>query len=205
MKIITPSFSIPDIGHMAMMQHATSVTMEVHEHYQKRSCRNRFTIVDHQGLKTLSIPLKKGKNAQLPIREAEIAYSTDWQYHMLKTIKSAYGKSAFFEHYMDSLENIFHQKDIFLFDFNQRLRDWIIQKLKLSLHIELSTNYLDLVPTDIIDYRKGIHPIDNEYYPQVFEDRLGFVPNASCLDLLFCLGPEAKQYLMRNPPLMTMD
>ncbi len=28
-------------------------------------------------------------------------------------------------------------------------------------------------------------------YPQVFEDRVGFQPNLSILDLLFCEGPNA--------------
>ena len=32
-------------------------------------------------------------------------------------------------------------------------------------------------------------------YPQVFEDRHGFIPNLSVLDLLFNEGPSARDYL----------
>ena len=30
---------------------------------------------------------------------------------------------------------------------------------------------------------------DVERYPQVFEERFGFLPNMSVLDYLFCVGP----------------
>ena len=32
-------------------------------------------------------------------------------------------------------------------------------------------------------------------YPQVFEDRLGFQPNLSIIDLIFCVGPNASDLL----------
>jgi hypothetical protein len=37
--------------------------------------------------------------------------------------------------------------------------------------------------------------IANQVYPQVFSDKIEFIPNASILDLLFCMGPSANIYL----------
>ncbi|MFT4599830.1 MAG: hypothetical protein ACI9WM_002085, partial [Arenicella sp.] len=38
----------------------------------------------------------------------------------------------------------------------------------------------------------------HQAYPQVFDDKISFESNLSILDLLFNLGPETKEYLMRS-------
>jgi hypothetical protein len=38
----------------------------------------------------------------------------------------------------------------------------------------------------------------NTEYPQVFENTLGFLPNASILDLIFCQGPYAINVLRKS-------
>ena len=48
---------------------------------------------------------------------------------------------------------------------------------------ELITNFVE---------QKGL---DFHSYVQVFNERHGFVPNLSILDLLFCEGPAAKNYI----------
>ena len=35
-------------------------------------------------------------------------------------------------------------------------------------------------------------------YYQVFNDRYGFIPNLSIIDLLFNIGPKSKEYLDQN-------
>jgi hypothetical protein len=39
---------------------------------------------------------------------------------------------------------------------------------------------------------------NNIEYPQVFENTLGFLPNASILDLIFCQGPYALNVLRKS-------
>ena len=54
-----------------------------------------------------------------------------------------------------------------------------------------------------LDYRNSFSPkvpYPSEGFPpyyQVFDDRQPFMPNLSIIDLLFNLGPEAKDYLKR--------
>ena len=38
--------------------------------------------------------------------------------------------------------------------------------------------------------KKNIH-FQIVKYPQVFEEKTGFIPNLSVLDLIFCVGPQA--------------
>lgn len=198
MKIITPSFAIPGIHHMALMLNSDEVLLEQHEHYQKRSCRNRFSIVDHQGLKSISIPLKKGKHEQMPISEVEISYDSDWQYQIIKTIRTAYGKSAYFEFYYPGFEKAWNQKIELLTLFNASIFAWLQKSLKTRIEMQSTLSFELNYNEEFLDIRSKIPQWSQDYYPQVFEDRLGFVQGASVLDLLFCLGPESSPYLKKT-------
>jgi hypothetical protein len=48
------------------------------------------------------------------------------------------------------------------------------------------------------DLPKNYHEKTDIRYPQLFEDRVGFLPNLSILDLLFMEGPNTKQILLGN-------
>ncbi|MBR3493177.1 MAG: WbqC family protein [Bacteroidales bacterium] len=48
----------------------------------------------------------------------------------------------------------------------------------------------------------SIHNSQFPSYPQVFDTRLGFLPNLSAIDLLFNLGPEAKPLLLQTAPIL---
>ena len=158
-----------------------------HENYQKRSFRNRFYILTANGAKSLSIPLKKGKNKQLSIIDVEIAYHDNWEKNHLNAIKSAYGKSPFFEHYFPLILEVYKQKHALLFDFNLKTFNVVNEILNLNK----AENYTQFYqPNTKIDFKKPANP-----YPQVFEYKYGFVPIPSILDLIFCCGPEAILYL----------
>lgn len=182
---------------MASILAADNVFMEQYENYQKRSCRNRFSIIDHQGLKTLSIPLQKGKNEQMPIKDVFISHETDWQQQHLKSIKAAYGKAPYFEHYFDKIEKIFESNHEKLWEFNKECYLYILFAMKINSNISLTKTYIKDYQVAVDFRKKDNMAISNPYYAQVFEDRLGFTPNASVLDLLFCIGPEAGTYLRK--------
>jgi len=131
--------------------------IEQHEHYIKRSYRNRAHILGANGVMRLTIPLKKGKNEGQPIREVQIEYVQKWQQQHWQSIQSAYGKAPFFEHYSDELRPFFEKK-----------------------------------------YHKPDPHYKSIPYAQVFQDKHGFVPNLSVLDLLFCMGSETSLILERS-------
>ncbi len=83
----------------------------------------------------------------------------------------------------------------------------VLDLLHLSKPIERTQAY-DPHPVNAKDLR-GAFPYktrlirpDPEYqiipYVQVFQDRYGFIPNMSILDLLFCAGPETVSILRRS-------
>ncbi len=200
-KILLELHYLPCIQYMSKLVHYPEICIEKQENYQKGSFRNRCVIAYPNGPLTLSIPLKKGKNEQLPITKTAIANDQAWQKKHWAAIRSAYGKSPFFEHYADDLAALFKTKFDFLFDWNLALLEEIIALLQLPTKITPTVSYQISAPQDCLDFRKKITPKSYKSepdtcfkavrYPQVFEEKTGFSPNLSVLYLLFCRGPEA--------------
>ena len=181
------------------------IYLEQCENYSKGSYRNRCHIAGAQGLQVMSIPLKGGKHQQQPIREVQISHETPWVSQHWTAIKSAYGKSPFFEYYVDELTPFFSKKYELLWDWNWDLLEVIIRLLQIDADIELTEKFHKEMSEEMLDLRNAISPKAHKALPdatfspfrygQVFEDKNGFIPNLSILDLLFCAGPEASLIL----------
>ncbi len=177
------------------------VIIERHENYQKRSYRNRSHIIGSHGVERLSIPLQSGKHEQQPITEVGISYDRPWFASHWNTIKSAYGRAPYFEHYGDVLKQILYARHTYFFQLNVDILNWITSSIGLKKN-EFSSMYERIV-LDSIDLRNFIHfktsSLDVNFrampYFQVFDDRQKFEANLSVIDVLFALGPETKEYL----------
>ena len=171
--------------------------MDVHEFYQKQSFRNRCVIAGANGPLNLIVPIQRigGKSM---MKDLKIDHSQNWKKIHWKSLESAYRTSPYFEYYEHEFKPIFHDNKIdFLIDLNKQIMDAILKCLNTDLSISNSTYY---IPNNqvISDYRNQIHPkkpsvkkISSIKYIQVFEDKIGFHPNLSMLDLLFNEGPNA--------------
>lgn len=193
------------VDYFSSLLKAETVCFECQEHYTKGSFRNRMHIATPQGIMRLSIPLVKGKNSQMAIRDVQIAYDENWQLQHWRGIQAAYGKSPFFEFYQEELHPFYQQKTKYLFDWNWALHNWITETIGLEHETSFSTEYTT-PNTHKNDQRNQFHPKSeirssspiSKPYSQVFEDKTGFLPNLSIIDLLFCAGPEARMYLVTS-------
>ncbi len=191
---------LPCIQYFTKICYHPTIWLEQQEHYSKRSYRNRCHIATPNGILRLSIPLEKGKNQQMPIRDVRISYDESWQKDHLKSIYTAYGNAPFFKDYIEELMPFYRKKYIYLFDFNLILLEWLINLYQIETTIKLTTKYSKKIE-EMVDYRNFILPQSEQSmadcnflpitYAQVFEERNGFIPNLSILDLLFCTGPQA--------------
>jgi hypothetical protein len=191
---------LPSITYMRLFFQYDEVFVERHEHYQKRSYRNRAQILSAQGPQVLSVPLVKGKNQQQPITDVLISYDTPWHSQHWHAIQTAYGSAPFFIHYSEDIRDLLYRKMSTLFELNQSILTWLHAQVHAPTRINATSDY-DKVLHGLVDMRECITPAKNiatPDYPQVFTDRLGFVSNLSVLDLLMHLGPECYQYLNRN-------
>lgn len=211
-----PSKILLELQYLAPVQYYTKfllypeVCIEQMENYTKGSFRNRTQVITANGLLCLSIPLVKGKHQQKDIRAVQIDYSQDWQQVHWRSIRTAYGRAPYFDYYAESLIQFYEKKYDLLFDFCIDLQNFILNALKLEPALQFTDAFHAEYGEEFLDFRNKIKPknyvnaaewdehFQSTYYPQVFEDRHGFVSNLSILDLLFCTGPEAIIYLQQS-------
>ena len=201
-KLLSTAY-LPSI---AWFQHALSgqeFYIESQENFVKQSYRNRSKILTANGVLDLIVPICHHKEKQL-ITDIRINENEAWRKQHWQAICSAYGKSAFFLYYRDSLEHLYfgsNQKN--LFDWNYDLIKLLIKLLKLELQPKYTKEF-EKQPLGKTDLRnafvaKGNPPFEEllftKKYYQVFAEKFEFVPNLSVLDLLFNVGPISGDYL----------
>ena len=181
------------------------ISIEQHEHYIKQTWRNRCRIAGPNGIQDLVIPVHLNGN-HTPIKEVKIDYDGIWQRQHWQSIRSAYGNSPFFDYYAEYFSP-FYEKKIWnkLVDYNSEIISLTLKLLKVNAKISPTTDYSDSIE-NCRDYRQLISPKktieeDPEFiskrYVQVFEERNGFLPNLSIIDLLCCNGPASREILCR--------
>lgn len=182
----------------------SNIKIEQYESWQKMSFRNRMVVAGSNGPVHLSVPLEKGRDQRMLVKEVRISQTESWQKQHLRTIESAYRRSPFFEFYQNGVQDLLQKKHQFLLDLNLEIFEWLKKVLGNQSTLSLTEQFLKEYPPQIADlrnyflpknYRKMTMPFT---YGQVFEERLGFLPNLSILDLLFCCGPNAKVLLKDN-------
>lgn len=184
--------------------HYTNIEIEQYETYQKMSFRNRCVVLGGNGPVNLSVPLEKGRSQKALMKDVKICWRDNWPVQHWRTIESGYNRSPFFDYYRDGLWHLLSQKRGFLLDLNLDLLAWLQKILQIPAVISLTSQYRKPPVEGVTDrrnaelpknYREGPFPIR---YTQVFEDRIGFIPNVSILDLLFSCGPQTPNLLRDN-------
>ncbi|MCM1348878.1 MAG: WbqC family protein [Firmicutes bacterium] len=188
-KLVLPSQFLGSVGYYALMHTFPRVAIDVDAPFDKR-CKevHRCTIADTHGTKQLTIPICKPVS-MTAARWSDIVISDHgawWHVHW-ETLKSAYGRTPFFEFYADDFAPFFSSSMAGrkLTDYNAAL-DRLLRRLLL---IDTAVDF---------DVRHGLRiepQVDLTPYYQVRSLTQGFIPGLSAIDLLFNLGPEAALYL----------
>ncbi|HVY76596.1 MAG TPA: WbqC family protein [Puia sp.] len=199
--IITELQYFPPVSLFKISFIETNIVFDIYEPYRKMSFRNRCLIAGANGIISLSIPLIMGRDQRVPMSEVRIAGSEDWRDRHWKSIQSAYSRSPFFEYYRDELAAIYGSGEEKLVDWNLKCLYWVKDKLGWPPEIRLKTEPEKEEWTGSgTDIRNQVLPKNYMAQPavryrQVFEERTGFHPNLSILDLLFNEGAHAGELL----------
>jgi hypothetical protein len=195
---------IPSIEFFAHWLYHSEIIIEAHEHYQKKSWRNRTAILSPADPVYLSIPLKKGKHQKIPIKDVEISYDEDWPRIHFNAIQTAYGKTAFFHEIESDLKSILYARNEKLWDINLQLIQLMTQLIPGQWKYKFTEEYERIVKDSWVDFRLGIPAgvTTTKYqsfptYQQVNRLERSHLLNLSILDALCHLGPELRNYLGR--------
>jgi WbqC-like protein family len=202
MKLLSDIQYFPSVIFFKISYNFQHIVFEQYESYQKMSFRNRCQITGAQGMVDLSIPLVRGRGQKTLIKDVRIDSRRSWQAQHWKTIVTCYSGSPWFGFYRDELEALYRQPADFLMDWDLVCLEWAFRALGMTRTIGLTGEYREAYEAEdgFTDWRGRLMPRNREHweearYHQVFEDRTGFIPNLSILDLLFCEGREAIRYI----------
>ena len=177
---------------------AEHVVIEQWESFQKQTYRNRCLIATTQGIQALTVPVVRGETSLM--KDIRISDHGNWRHLHWNALQSAYGESPFFEYYQYDILPFFTQRWDYLFDFNEAIRQKMCELIDISPQVSLTGSFQ---PKADHDFREAINPkhpapdadFESRPYYQVYQQKHGFLPNLSILDLLMNTGPESILYL----------
>ena len=204
-RILLSTAYLPPIQYITKFLQYEEIWIEKHESFIKQSYRNRTIILTANGPESLVVPILKNNSRN--IKDTQISYDTTWQHIHWNAIVSAYSSSPFFEILEDDFRDFFQKRTKYLFDFNNKLLLTILEILEYAPIIHF-TEQFENVSGNYQNFREAIHPKPQRMqsdklftpypYTQVFEERFGFVPNLSIIDLLFNCGSESYEIILKS-------
>lgn len=166
------------------------------ERFAKQTHRSRCDIYGANGKLTLSIPVNRPFGNRTRLNEVQLSDATPWLQTHWKSIKSAYGRAPYFDYYAPQIEELYaNQYDSlasFLEEIHKRTHHWLDITPSPIQEIEMTTSVQQTLDQSLIAMKS-----DHNQYWQVFQDKLGFLPNLSILDLLFNEGPQGQMIIHR--------
>jgi hypothetical protein len=195
----------PPISWMALALKFDGVIVENHETYPKQTYRNRSRIATSSGILNLTIPVNRILGNHTKTNEICIDYSQGWQALHWRSIVTAYNKSPYFLFYRDIFEPLFSAEHKLLTTFNSTVLTSVLKALQINNFQIIATKQY-AKETEHPDFRNKVQPKDKHNglialefprYIQTFEEKHGFIPDLSIIDLLFNVGPQALPYLKK--------
>lgn len=188
---LAPAFCAPAARFAVIVAHGGRVAVDVGRRFDKRfKSTHRCTVADVRGPLTLTVPVDKPASYRTATwADITVSPHGNWPPVMVTALESAYGRTPFFEFYIDRIAPLLlAAPGRRLVDLDHDLEALICRFL--SIPYVLGCDY-----ADVADAPEIPPPALSEPYWQVRADKLGFIPELSVLDVLFNLGPDASLYI----------
>lgn len=194
MRLLLPLCVFPSVHWYACIAQHHEAYIDLGEHYVKQSMRNRYEIAGASGRMWLTIPVEGTQGLRKSMSEIQI-FGQVWGRQHFRTIRAAYGRSPFFEHYADDLNALLINGETSLAAFSLRVLRWLSDEFLLPLPVVLSAYQESWHGADLRPAFKHSAAYTYPEYVQVFQQRYGFLSNLSVLDVVMNEGPSTSAYL----------
>ncbi|MFB2977718.1 WbqC family protein [Microseira sp. BLCC-F43] len=219
---------LPYLGFFHKLYHSDVFVVMDSVQFERRGIQHRNKIKTNKGEQWLTVPVFHSSREEERIDQVQIDSELPWSRKHWQTLLTNYSPAPYFEKYADQLQELLAKEWNHLCELDMALIQWVMEILGIdkpifylsSLGVEGSKSSL------LIDACKavgadtylsgsggkrymdmsafaaaGIATIWQEFnspsYVQLFPE-LGFLPNLSILDTLFCCGPETHKFLELN-------
>lgn len=201
---VLPPRLFPPSAYYAVMAQYPAVAIDADMRYDKRAkAVHRYRIADTRGPLELTVPVARPEGATtaagVPWSAVGVsAHGRWWEVHRT-ALESAYGRTPFFEYYIDRLLPLFAPRPL---DRAESASDLCLRADKavrgiLGLDTAIISTAAASAAEQCADMRRTMPEVPDAAYWQVRADRFGFIGGISILDLIFNMGPEAPEVLLR--------
>jgi hypothetical protein len=218
---------LPWLGYFHRVAISDAHVVLDHVQFEKNSFINRNKIRTADGWCWLTVPVKTaGKFGNLPINEVELVNDRQWAASHWETLRLNYSKATFFAQHATFFRTLYSRAWIKLAELTAEVNRYLLdafgvttklyfssqmnvsgRKAELLLNLcrelgattylsgPLGRNYLG----EELFHRSNIAVQYDDYQPPAYAQAYrGFEPNMAAIDLLFNMGPSARQSLLKK-------
>lgn len=214
---------VPYLGFFHKLSQADIFVVMDNVEFLRRGLQHRNKIKTAQADQWLTVPVLH-RQKQL-INEVKINPEFPWARKHWGTLRTNYSPAPYFDWYAEELQHLLFQDWHHLHELNLALLLWVMKILEINIPVvklsELNASgrksqllieaclavnadtylsgsggksYMDLELFKAANINVLWQEFTAPTYPQLFPE-IGFIPNLSILDVLFCCGPDSRQFL----------
>ncbi len=181
-----PLFCLPNLNWMSSMFQIQLLHLCNETSFPKQTYRNRVEINTANGTLLLTIPID-GSTKHEEYKKVKIQNDNVWKKQWIKSLRSAYNNSPYYEYYGYKLEDIINNSELYLWNKNIQLLHFVFQSLNLDVHLSDYNSYFTDEEFNIKKHYCYYQTHQNEVFSTV-----------SVIDLIFNEGPDAYKTLYNH-------
>ncbi len=159
--------------------------------FSRGAWQNRTRLRNADGWQWITVPVEHGQLGQ-SIEQTRIAYHDGWRKRHLKALQYNYSTTPFHIHFADGIQALLDDKPTTLGALNRGALDLVLSWLKHEVEWASPTSGNPDAP------QIGGHGNAEFVHPEYRQNYDGFIPQMSCLDILFNHGPAAIHEIARS-------